>query len=272
MKTTLDHIARRDLSPAALCALPFRMSEFLAMQAMKFNRVIEIRFGKRRFKMRIQPLGQMQGSRGIFLFREHYEPLLNFGSSLIPRGGIAFDLGANQGIYTCAFGSAVGPEGRVLSVEPIPRQVERLKANVKLNGSSHVTVVSGAISDAAGEIDLRMNHGDTAASIVWGATDKVTRVKTYTVDEIVAGEKLPRVDFIKIDVEGAEMLALRGALQTLRKFRPSLSLETSPESPEPVDFLRSLGYQMFEFDRRGNLVPVKKVDRLIDCLIARPPS
>lgn len=42
------------------------------MQAMKFNRVIEIRFGKRRFKMLIQPLGQMQGSRGIFLFRQHY--------------------------------------------------------------------------------------------------------------------------------------------------------------------------------------------------------
>jgi len=272
MVQALHHLVRRALPPAALCALPFRVSQFVAMQALKVNRVIEIKFGERRFKMLIQPLGPMQGSRGIFLFREHYEPLLNFGSSLLTRGGVALDLGANQGIYTCAFGSAVGPEGRVVSVEPIPRQVDRLETNTKLNGWSHVKVVSGAISDTVGEIDLRMNHGDTAASIVWGSTDtdKVIRVKTRTIDEIVAGEKLPKVDFIKIDVEGAEMLALRGAVQTLRSFRPILSIETSPESPEPVDFLRTLGYKMFQFDRRGKLVPVEKVDRLVDCLIARP--
>ena len=68
--------------------------------------------------MRVLPLGPKEGSRGIFLFRENYESLLSVGHRLLKPGDIALDVGANQGIYCCAFGSAVGPGGRVVAVEP----------------------------------------------------------------------------------------------------------------------------------------------------------
>lgn len=263
-----SQIRRRNLSPTSLCACLSRMAVFFAMKMTNLSQIIRVRFGAAQFRLLIEPLGKMQGSRGIFVFRENYEPLLKFGGTFLKSGGVAIDLGANQGIYACAFATAVGSEGRVVAVEPIPRQVARLKKNLEINNCTNVVVIEGAISDASGSAELRLNSGDTAASIVWGAEDKTIEVRTYTIDEIVDREKLERVDFIKLDVEGAELLALHGAKQTLSRFKPALSLEVSTHSAAVLDFLRGEGYAFFEFNELGDLVPVVKVNGGIDCLIA----
>jgi FkbM family methyltransferase len=230
-----------------------RMVQYVWISALDKTATIRLAFGGKTFLMRIKPAGPREGSRGIFVFREQYEPLLSFGDRFAKPGDVMLDLGANQGIYCCAFGAAVGPSGRVIAVEPIPRQAQRLNANIALNGFDHCTALQKAISDRPGTATLGIAHGDTAASIVAEDNSVSIQVETTSVDEIVSQFHLSRVDFIKLDVEGAEKLALLGAADTLRKFRPTLCLEASDPDllVEINDLIKDLGYRLFVIQKDG---------------------
>ncbi len=246
------------------------MAQFSVISTLNQTKDIQLRFGEGRFKMRIQPLGPREGSRGVFVFRERYEPLLAFGSQFLKPGDVAFDLGANQGIFCCAFGSVVGRTGRVVAVEPIPRQAERLRRNVQLNGFEQCEVVQKAISERAGTAVLGIANGDTAASIVAKDKSISITVEVASVDELVEQFGLTRVDFIKLDVEGAELMALRGAEGSLRRFLPGLSIEaSSTERFQPIrDYLEDLGYEFYVFDLQGRLQPLVRLEKLEDNVIA----
>jgi FkbM family methyltransferase len=266
---SLNHIKRRGAFSANFPVYLARMTHFAYLRALREESEIRVHFGPNQFLMRVLPLGPKEGSRGIFLFRENYEPLLAFGHRLLKPGDVALDLGANQGIYCCAFGAAVGPSGRVIAVEPIPRQVRRLKSNIEANGFSHCVVIEKAISDGDGIASLGMADGDTSASILASDKNGSIEVETTSVDEIAKKMKLSRIDFIKLDVEGAELLALQGASNTLRQFHPTLSIEAA----NPILFkdiqslLRPLGYKFAEFDERGRLVPFDTLEGPSDNVI-----
>jgi FkbM family methyltransferase len=240
------------------------------MQARNQSSDIRISFGENSFLMHIRPLGWREGSRGIYLFREKYEPLLTYGNQFVGPGKIALDLGANQGIFSCAFGAAVGKAGRVIAVEPIPRQAERLRKNIALNGFDQCSVVQKAISDRTGAARLGIAHGDTAASIVADEGDAYIDVETISVDEIVSSFSLPRVDFIKLDVEGAELLALQGASKTIDQFHPALSLEAGDAGTfAPVwKYLDGKGYDLFLFEANGRFKPLKSIGGFVNNVIA----
>lgn len=222
-----------------------------------------VRFGGQRVKLKYFPGRQGAGSQGVFFFREHYEPLLEFGDIFLTKDAVALDIGANQGVYACAFGLSVGPAGRVIAVEPIPRQVARLTENLKLNGLRNVSVVDAAISDRIGTAELDLSAGDTSASIVTGFGNDRINVKTTTIDEIVRENGLGRVDFIKLDVEAAELLALAGADETLTAYRPTLCLEAADEAlfAQIEDLLSGYGYVCRKFDTSGQLVAMGGFDK-----------
>ncbi len=217
-----------------------------------------VRFGAQRVTLKYFPGRQGAGSQGVFFFREHYEPLLEFGHIFFEPGGVALDVGSNQGVYACAFGLAVGNTGRVIAVEPIPRQVARIGENLGLNDLRNVRVVEAAISDHNGTAELDLSAGDTSASIVTGFGNDRIAVKTTTIDSLVQDFGLDRVDFIKLDVEAAELLALRGAVETLTTHRPTLCIEAA----DPVlfdeirDMMSGFGYVCHKFDASGRLTPV----------------
>ncbi len=254
---SISHLRRRGGLLAKFPVYLARMARFAALRALNKVSEIELHFGEKRFLMRVLPLGAKQGSRGIFLFRENYEPLLAFGHRLLKPGDIALDIGANQGIYCCAFAAAVGPTGRVVAVEPIPRQAQRLRSNIQINGFTNCAVIQKAISDRDGVATLGLAQGDTSASIMDAGKGESIEVETTSVDDIVKTMQLPRVDFIKLDVEGAELLALQGAVNTLEKFHPTLSIEAAdPILFEEIrSFLRMRGYNFAEIDERARLIP-----------------
>lgn len=261
---------RRSRSAADIPVFIGRMLQYLCIAGLKQGTVIRLAFGDKTFLMRINPTGPREGSRGIFVFRERYEPLLNCGSGLLKTGDVALDLGANQGIYCCAFGAVVGPSGRVIAVEPIPRQVERLQANIALNGFRQCEVLQKAISDRVGTTTLGLGSGDVLASIVAEDKSKSIEVQTTTVDQIVRDHSLHRVDFIKLDIEGAEMLALRGAENTLREFRPTLALEAA--DPMLFSAMRSLigeiGYRTFSLASSNVMKEITELVGFEDNVIA----
>jgi FkbM family methyltransferase len=213
-------------------------------------------FGPHRFKLSLQQARRGFGSAGIFVQRRYYEPLLEFGYKLLNKGDRAIDGGANQGIFTCAFASAVGDGGHVYAFEPQSYAVSCIRNNAQINGLKNVTIFEGAISGEMGETFLNLDPGPVSAFIsAQPQGTNATRVKTFSIDGLAATNQMQDVQFIKLDVEGAELSALNGARLMLQRAKPRVCLEAWDRKlyDEISARLLALGYKAYVFDRAGAL-------------------
>jgi FkbM family methyltransferase len=218
---------------------------------------IRIPVGDTSFWLNLPPLLRSAGSTGIFVQRQYYEPLLEFCDRLVKRGDVAFDCGANQGIYSCAFAAIVGPSGRVIAFEPQDYAVTALKNNLRINGFDNVTVEHAAVSDHEGSAILDVSRGATSASITrdFGLQEGLT-VPTVTLAGIAERVGIERLDLLKMDIEGAEYFALSGSEILLTKYKPIIVLEATPSEAEWRKILTLLGrhgYAPHLFDTSGRL-------------------
>ena len=146
---------------------------------------------------------------------------------------------------------AVGPGGRVLAVEPIPRMAEAIEKSALANNMTQVSVHALALADAEGQAEFSVERGNTGGSRLGraaGAVDTIT-VPVATLDALLARLAIGRVDFIKVDVEGFELEVLRGARATLARDAPGMYLEVGAEDaakrPALAALLRDeLGYRL----------------------------
>lgn len=171
---------------------------------------------------------------------------------LLREGDTFVDVGAHAGFLTMTGAHAVGKTGKVISVEPTPQTAAILRENVKNHGQEQVTVIeAGAWSeDGEGQISISATNSGDNRTVEAKDADHVEHIdiKRVALDTILADED--RVDVIKMDIQGAEPHAIRGALDTLRKHRPVVMMEFWPpgliecgEDPEDLlDLVRSLGY------------------------------
>ena len=130
-------------------------------------------------------------------------------------GDTFVDVGANIGTLTLAASRLVGPEGRVFAIEAHPRTVRYLRGNVRLNDARNVTVLHAAVGDHVGIVKFSNRRSDDQNSIASSGID----VPLATLDSMVIGLLPPdsRIRLLKIDVEGFELFALRGAQQVLER-------------------------------------------------------
>ncbi|MFZ5781041.1 MAG: FkbM family methyltransferase [Pseudomonadota bacterium] len=192
------------------------------------------------------------------------------------RPGMVFiDVGANDGYYTLFAARRVGPTGRVVAAEPSSRERAHLQRNLGRNGLDNVTVVPAAIGSTSGLADLHLAHGVHAGHNTLGsfAHDDVVRASLERVpieplDSVVARLALSHVDFIKVDVEGAEARVIAGAANVLATMRPMMLLEVNDKALRAqghcaqslVDTLRAdLRYEIFVFSPATGM-PVKPRD------------
>jgi FkbM family methyltransferase len=175
-----------------------------------------------------------------------------------PRGGRAIDIGANIGLHTLVLSQQVGLDGQVLAFEPNPTVRQRLEANLALNlFTANVQVCPAAASDHAGEAELHVPSGQNItgkASLEALAGDfQLVRVPLTTVDQVIAEQGWDRVDLIKCDVEGHDLVALQGAQHTLAIYHPALLIEYEPSLwqqaghtyEELFTYLSDLGYRLW---------------------------
>ena len=182
----------------------------------------------------------------------------------IPAGGTFVDVGAHIGWYSLKAAKAVGPKGRVISVEPNHETLLRLRDNIRASGASAVIVVAPvACSDSETTLKFyaapRANTGESSLSATdaaqEGAVAASYQVRARRLDDIVREAGVARVDAVKIDVEGAEFLVLKGAVETLARYRPVVVVELADRqlksmgaSVEEVKaFMRSHGYAPKQF-------------------------
>jgi FkbM family methyltransferase len=181
-----------------------------------------------------------------------------------PAGGTFIDVGAHIGWYSLKAAKAVGPKGRVIAVEPNHETLLRLRDNIRASGAGAVIVVAPvACSDSETTLMFyaaaRANTGESSlsssnASRAGGVADSY-QVRARRLDDIVREAGVTRVDAVKIDVEGAEFLVLKGAEETLTRYRPVVSVElvegqlkSMGASVEEVKaFMRSHGYAPKQF-------------------------
>jgi FkbM family methyltransferase len=173
----------------------------------------------------------------------------------VPAGGTAIDIGANLGEWTVPLARAVGPEGRLLAIEPAPRAAAALEKTLAANALRQAAVLRCALGEADGSAELAMPlvisaRADTGTARVGPAAagHETLEVALSRLDALVALHRLDRIDFIKIDVEGHERRVLDGASESLARFRPVLVVETGHEGAGERALIRNrlegLGYRM----------------------------
>jgi FkbM family methyltransferase len=159
------------------------------------------------------------------------EPSARAMEALLRPGEVVIDGGANIGLFTVLAAARVGNQGRVIACEPSAGTMELLRANVEDNRLDWVQLREVALAEAQGRLQMQVfEPGSGYSSFAPSSTAPGTEVEVEvtTLDEIaasVAGD----VGLVKLDVEGAELRALRGAAQLLAGARPDFIIELEPE-------------------------------------------
>jgi len=156
----------------------------------------------------------------------------------------------------------VGPNGTVVAFEPDPENIERMRRNAGLNPGLAMTIEEVAISDCEGEATFRRGGDSAKGSLLDGANwegRQAFTVPTTTLDSYVNGHGIDRVDVLKIDIEGAEPMALEGMAEGLGAGRyGSIILEwhgdfhqgLADRPGRALSLLDSSGYKLFVIRRR----------------------
>lgn len=141
-------------------------------------------------------------------------------------GDTVLDLGACWGDTAHYFASKAGASGKVYSFEFIPENIRLFKQNKELNPDlkDNITIVEHPVSDVSDVEVYFKDNGPGSIMKMESFPEQTGSVKTICIDDFVERYKVKKVDFIKMDIEGAEPMALNGAINTIKKFRPKLAI------------------------------------------------
>ena len=186
----------------------------------------------------------------------------NFFSSQVNlnQGDIVMDIGAYIGVSSMVFSKKVGEEGIVYAIEPVMHNVTR--KNIEENNINNVHVIPKAIGDKVGKTEIEISDYGGDASITKREYTKGHYTKKKVIDlttlDILAEElELERIDFIKIDIEGAEELAIKGAEKIIKEFRPKWSISSyhidfnnEPQHQKLVNLMLKHGYKIKQVSKK----------------------
>lgn len=174
-------------------------------------------------------------------------------------GMTIFDVGANAGFYTLAFARLVGPQGRVWAFEPLAGKADYLLRHIRINRLANAGVIQAAVGERQGIVSLHVEEDGSMGSI---ATAGSYKVPVVSLDELTADGTVPVPDVIKMDIEGSESAALKGALSMLNEKRPLvlLALHGETQRRECERILRASNYRIYYLDGREHLAGEPLVD------------
>ena len=173
--------------------------------------------------------GALQGRRWVIasgsrFVKGTYEPIQSAAfQRLIQPGHVVFDVGAHVGYYTVLSSVLAGPSGQVIAFEPLPANLKYLRRHLKLNACDNVRILTNCVGEGSSIARFDDSHGTGVGHL---ANEGSFEVQVRSLDEMIESGELPIPQFLKIDVEGAELLVLKGAERLLRRHHPTLVLST----------------------------------------------
>lgn len=187
------------------------------------------------------------------------------------------DIGSHIGFHSVAY-SRINPNAKIIAFEPQKMVFNLLEENVKANGAQNVTIFNSAVSNKVGIFSLSGSicDGKNANTNIEYGTEKEfnlggvslgkngEQVNTTTIDSL----NLKALDFIKIDVEGAEALVLLGGIETIKKYKPAICYESNSKTitedmkemfgldnvKTPKEILQEIGYTIFASISNDNII------------------
>ena len=242
----------------------FRSISLLFLDIFKIKKNFNIKHDKINFNFLYLPgFKKKSGGRGLYIYKEKIEDLMEFGHQFIKKDNHCIDGGANQGIFSLSFASVVGNKGKIIAVEPFDYCINILKNNAKENEFNNILIEQKVLfSKSDLEKKLDYTDGVGAASITRNFGKKnFLNVKTITIDDLVKIHNI-KPNFIKLDIEGAEFGALQGSLNTLSFHDPNICLECTDEQEffKINELLKRFNYQPYvfknkELTRLNNFMP-----------------
>lgn len=211
-----------------------------------------------RFPLRLIPPGTMMpilqgqlrgkkwlvgaGSHGFWLGSYEFTKQKLF-SETVRNGSVVYDVGANAGFYTLLASVLVGSTGRVFAFEPLPRNLRYLRRHIAVNRCDNVTVIAAAAGEASGRGLFKEDPNPSAGHL---SRDEGFPVEVVSLDTLVGQGRIPPPDYLKVDVEGAELHVLQGAKRMLERYHPAifLAVHGDDRGRDCRHFLRALGFEL----------------------------
>jgi FkbM family methyltransferase len=200
--------------------------------------------------------------------------LLTTRRRLYGDGVVAIDCGANIGVHTIEWAAHMTGWGSVLSIEAQERIYYALAGNIAINNCFNAIAVHAAVSSESGmlsiptpnyllpssfgSLELRQRNGNEFIGQAIDYTQNMSTIRKLAIDDF----KLPRLDLIKLDVEGMELEALEGAKETIRRTHPIMLIEKiKANAAELVQWLAAQGYEMM--DAGINMLVIHSTDKTL---------
>lgn len=185
---------------------------------------------------------------------------------IIKKGDVVIDVGANIGYYTLIFAKLVGQEGKVFAFEPEPTNFNILKKNVKINEYENVILINKAVSNKTGKMTLDLDEINKGGhSISKNNSEKTIEIESTKLDDYFKTYD-GNINFIKLDIEGAEVEAIKGMSETIEKneevnimaeYNPLSLSNLGSNSEEYFKSLMKFGFKIYDLDAgRKKMIPI----------------
>jgi FkbM family methyltransferase len=216
----------------------------------------------------------LKSAIGLALFCNDFEKSeFSFILNSLHEGDVFFDIGANGGFFTVAAAKKIGSGGHVYAFEPSPRERALLERNIEINNLANVTVLPFAVGDQNENIKFVLAEDGALNSIKETnhpsqKPESEIEVKMVTLDWFVKENNISKINFIKIDVEGAEKLAFEGSQEILSKVNPTILFEANQftstafgySKQDLFDCLYKHDYAISTWIRSGTLTPIVNLE------------
>ncbi|HVA96930.1 MAG TPA: FkbM family methyltransferase [Candidatus Acidoferrales bacterium] len=185
----------------------------------------------------------------------------------IKKGDIVVDIGAHIGYYTLIAASIVGDKGKVYAFEPDPSNFHLLKKNINVNGYTNVVTVNKAVSNKNGNKRLYLNDENRGDHRVFDSGDKrkSIAIAVVTLDDFFKDKK-ETIDFMKMDIQGSEVFAMKGArkivdkskkIKFITEFMPFELDQSGSSAEEYLRLLKNNKFKIYRLDEvREKLIPI----------------
>jgi FkbM family methyltransferase len=242
--------------------VPFVQRKFKSLSGEPISRVVKTRHG---FKMNVN-LGDFIG-RHIFLHGEYEDYVTRVFYKLLQPGDVVLDVGANIGYFTLLSASIVGKSGRVISFEASPQIFTYLSSNLSLNESENVESFCAAVGDKNGQVEF-FEADDShlgLSSLRHLDNNNSKRIMIDMIELNCFAENFPKVQLVKVDVEGGEMRVFQGMQKILERDNPFLVFEVTDvmlkelgsSKNELLNWLSDRSYKIFQISN-NTICPIPK--------------
>ena len=197
-------------------------------------------------------------SRRQYISGSHEPHVAEALSRRLDSGMVAIDAGAHMGYASLLMARRVGRTGSVFAFEPVARHARLLRRSAVRNRMAQVTVEERALGARVADAWMSVGSNDAMGRVIRDPVPGARPVSMTTIDAWAAGrEALPRLDLVKLDVEGQELAVLAGGTRVLRQYRPDVVCEVHwsrnvrYRPRQLVDWLRAAGYaiELLDGDR-----------------------